>query len=195
MRGRRDTDGEENPANYAERLLPHGHEVWWYRQGVYIFTAIAAVVIWFVMIGPKEVTPKTEMVDPAIEALSHGVNSKQDLASLSKALHYAVNPPDLRQLGGKLSRASTAEFGGEKCAVFQYQYGKSVLLLYALKTPPELFKKMKQAVVAKSTFFISSGGPASVVAWNHRDHLTYALAANATEKDLLILAAKVAKAF
>jgi len=89
----------------------------------------------------------------------------------------------------------SAEFGGQKCAVFQYQYGKSVLLLYALKKPPELFKKMKRLVISPTTFFVSSGGPASVVAWNHRDSLTYALAANATEKDLIVLAVKVAKAF
>ena len=189
------SDQDEQARAFAERLQPQRHEVWWYRQGAYIATAIVAAGVWYVLIGPKEFSPKTEMVDRAIDTLSTGVPSVQDPAAISNTLKFKVKPPDLRQLGGKLTRASTTPFGGEQTAVFQYQYGKSVFLLYVLNKPSVLFKDMKKVQDGKTLFYCSSGGPASVVAWKDRRSGYFALAAKATEKDLVTLASKIVKAF
>jgi hypothetical protein len=176
-------------------MRPQSGEVWWYRQGAYIATAIVAAGIWFVMIGPKEFTPKSTMVDPAIDTLNTGVPNFQDAGQLSKKLKFRVRPPDLRQLGCKVTRSSIAEFGGQPSAVFQYQYGKSVVLMYSFNNPSVLFKEMKQVHQARSLFYCSSSGPATVVAWKDRRSGYFAIAAKATEKDLVVLAGKIVEAF
>jgi hypothetical protein len=186
---------EEHPAIIAKQLEPKRGEVWWYRQGAYLATAIVAVAIWFVMIGPKERSPKADMVEPATDVLTTGVKKPEDSSALSKELHFKVLPPDLKQLGGKLNRVSKAEFGGQQAAVFDYQYGKSEFLLYRFIEPSNEFKDMKKVHAAKNLFYISSSGPTTVVAWKDRRSGYYALAAKATEKDLITLAGKMVWAF
>ena len=186
---------DDEPALIAEQHAPQKGEVWWYRQGAYLATGIVAIALWFTMIGPKEFSPKTEMIEPATDALSTGVPTVQDLGSISKSLKFSVKPPDLRQLGGKLVRAGTTSFGGQKTAIFQYQYGRSEFLLYVFEKPSKLFKDMKKVQSEKNLFYVSSGGAVSVVAWKDRRVGYYSLAAKATEKDLVTLAAKVAFAF
>jgi hypothetical protein len=195
MRRTKKTGVDDEPALIAQQHEPQRGEVWWYRQGAFITTGIVAVALWFTLIGPKEFSPKTEMVDPAADALNTGVPSVQDLGSISKTLQFTVKPPDLRQLGGKLTRAGTTSFGGQKSAVFQYQYGKSEFLLYVFDKPSKLFKDMKKTQAGKNLFYVSSGGAVSVVAWKDRRFGYYSLAAKATEKDLVNLAAKVVAAF
>lgn len=195
MRRTKGSEISDEPAIIAQQHEPQRGEVWWYRQGAYITTAVVAFVLWFTLIGPKEFSPKTEMVDPAADALNTGVPSVQDLGSISKTMGFFVKPPDLRQVGGKLTRAGTTSFGGQKAAVFQYQYGKSEFLLYVFAKPSKLFKDMKKAQVGKNLFYVSSGGAVSVVAWKDRRFGYYSLAAKATEKDLVTLATKVVVAF
>ena len=186
---------EDHAIVYASHLAPKEHEVWWYRQGVYVATAIAAVVIWFVMIGPKVATAKTEMIDPATETLSTGLKRTADLTTLSKELKYRVIAPDLRQLGAKLTRIGKDQFAGQPAAVLQYQYGKSVLLLYRFNRASKQFRDMKQVRAGKSLFYLSSGGAVSVISWKDRRAGYYALAAKATEKDLVALAGKMVLVF
>ncbi len=194
MRGGQEFNEDDQREVLARHLEPKLHEVWWYKQGAYVTTAIVAVVLWFLVIGPKIATPKTDMVDPATTALAQGLKPK-DPKSLSNELHIKVAPPDLRQLGGKLTRIGTDEFGGQQAAVYQYQYGKSVLLLYYFREASKQFKEMKEVRTAKTLFFVSSGGAVSVIAWQDRRSGFYALAAKATEKDLVTLAGKMVAAF
>lgn len=186
---------DDHPTSYARHLEPKGHEVWWYKQGVYMATGLMAVVLWFTMIGPKISTPKTEMIDPATDVLTAGLSHPADVATVSKDLKFKVTPPDLKQLGAKLTKVGKSEFGGQEAAVLQYQYGKSVLLLYSFNQESKLFKEMKQVHAGKNLFYLSSGGAVSVISWKDRRSGYYALAAKATEKDLVNLAGKMVTAF
>jgi len=186
---------DDHPGAFAKDLELKRHEVWWYRQGAYVATAIVAATVWFIMIGPKEVTPKTEMIEPATSTLTAGLNQTKDVASVSKDLQFSIVAPDLKQLGGKLTKVGKSEFGGQQAAVLQYQYGKSVFLLYRFLQPSKQFNQMKQVQAGKNLFYVSSAGAVSVIAWKDRKSGYYALASKATEKDLLALAGKMVKAF
>ena len=183
----------DDPKVVVQRLEIKRHEVWWYKQGAFITTGIVAAAIWFVMIGPKEISPKTEMIEPATNVLSTGVKPAKDLNTVSKDLNFKVVPPDLKQLGGKLIQVGKSEFGGKPAATMQYQYGKSVLILYRFIEPIKLLDEMKQVHAGPNLFYLSSGGAVSVIAWKDHHSGYYALAAKATEKDLLSLAGKVVR--
>jgi hypothetical protein len=168
-------------------------ELLWHRIGPLIVSVIIMALVWIFLVGRKEVSPTTEMVWPATAVLDKGIHHNLDLTTLSKDLHFSVVAPDLRQLGLKLAKSSTASFGGVTAAVMQCQYGKSVVLLYRFRQPSKLFKDMKQFRGKNSIFYYTSSDAVAVVAW--RDHVFgyYGLAAKATEKDLLTLADKIVK--
>ncbi len=185
---------DENQGSLVEGLTPEPAEVWWYRRGAYLVTAILILLLWFIVIGPRKSTPMTDIVDPVTRTLESGVKEPKDLKAVSKELGFPVVAPDLRQLGGKLIRAGTGEFGGEPSAVMQYQYGRSVFLLYRFQQRAGQIEEMRMHRIGKDPFYVASGGAVSVVAWKDRRTGYYAVAAKATEKDLLGLAIKMFKA-
>lgn len=195
MTGSRRKSIEAEPTAVAQQLEPKRHEVWWYRQGAYIGAGLMAAAVWFIAIGPKIATPKTEMVDPAATILETGIKQAADQNAISKELGLKVAPPDLRQLGGKLTKVGKAEFGGAQAAVMQYQYGKSVFLLYYFAQPSKQYKDMSLVHAGKNQFYLSSAGAVSVISWKDRRSGYYALVAKATEKDLVALAGKMVASF
>jgi hypothetical protein len=70
-----------------------------------------------------------------------------------------------------------------------------VLLLYKFDQASDQFKEMKQVHAGKNLFYLSSAGAVSVISWKDRRSGYYALAAKATEKDLVGLATKMVAAF
>ena len=163
----------------------------WFRLGSLFFSLLIMGLVLLLMVGRKEFSPTTEMVWPATAVLDKGIHNNKDLKTLSNEIKFPVVWPDLRQLGVKLSRSSTASLGGEKAVVMECSYGKSVLLLYRFAKPSKLFPDMKKSKGKTSSFFYTSDQAVSVVAWQDPKFGYYAIAAKATEKDLLGLADKM----
>lgn len=189
----RDLELEDDGLQKAvlQEIQPARHEIWFYKWGALILTLIAASVIWVKMIGAKQFTPRSDMVLPATAVLETGIKHNVPVKELAHEMQFQVKAPDLRQLGGKLTKSSSADFGGEKAIVMHYQYGKSDFLLYRFQQPSKLFDTMKKAIIKGHVFFFDSGGAVTVVAWKDKKVGYYALAAKATEKDLLALADKM----
>lgn len=163
----------------------------WIRMGALVFSILVLALVWVFMIGPKEFSPSSEMVVPATAILDKGILNSKDLKTVSQDLKFPIRAPDLRQLGGKLTTSSVTSFGGVKAAVMQFQYGKSVFLVYRFQHPSKLVKDMRKFRGKSTTYCVASGGAVSVVVWPDSASGFYALAAKATERDLLNLAEKM----
>ena len=163
----------------------------WFRIGSAALSAVLLGGVMILTVGRKEYSPRTEMVDPAMTFLDKGVHETKDLKTISTELKSPVAIPDLRQLGLKLSRMTSTEFGGVHAALMECSYGKSVVLIYRFLKPSGLMPQMKVSKGKTSTFYYDSDQSVSVVAWKDKKLGFYAIAANSTEKDLLGLADKI----
>lgn len=163
-----------------------------YRLTVLLVTAIFSVIVWCFLIVRKEQTPYTMMVEPATETLETGITASKDLSVVSKELAFKVDALDLKRWGGDLTAIGRSEFGGQHAAVMQYQYGDSIILVYTFPHVTSLFGDMKRVDSTGQPFYVTSGGAVSIAAWKDKECGYRALAAKATEKDILALAENVA---
>ena len=163
----------------------------WLRIGATLMTSVIALVVWFAVILRTEQTPYTLMVKPAAETLESGVSSSKDLTTISNELSFQVDALDLKRIGGDLTAVGKSEFGGQHAAVMQYQYGDSIILVYTFGHKTKVFQDMTQLDVPDNHFYLTSGGAVSVVAWKDKESGYRAIAAKATEKDILALAENV----
>ena len=189
--GLRKDDKDDNGLPHViveQHQVQHRH-IWWAHKGAWLLGILVMAIVWYVMILPNEVTPKTQMVDPATEVLDGGISNPQNLKALSRQLKMPIKSPDLRQIGGKLVKSSAAVFGGVQAAVMQFQYGKSVFLLYRFQEPSKLLKDMRRFEDKGNLYYYASGGSVAVVVWKDKQIGFNALAAKSTEADLLALVA------
>ncbi len=184
-------DDEAIRREILQANLVDDHAALWMRIGAFVFSLVLMGLLWIFMVGRKEASPKTEMVWPATAVLEKGIRNNRDLKSLAKDLNIPLTVPDLRQVGGKLVKSSSATLGGVKAIVMQFQFGRSQFLLYRLDHASTFFKDMRQSKGKNCGFYVTSSGSVSVVAWQDKHRRFYALAAKATEADILSLADKV----
>ena len=165
--------------------------VFMFRVGTATLSAILLAAMMILTVGRREYSPRTEMVLPATTFLDKGVHELKDLKTISTELKTPVLVPDLRQLGIKLSRMTSTDFGGVHAALMECSYGKSVVLIYRFVNPSGLMPQMKMSKGKTNTFYYDSDQSVSVVAWKDKKLGFYAIAAKSTEKDLLGLADKI----
>ena len=65
------------------------------------------------------------------------------------------------------------------------------MLFYSFNDQPSLLKDMKEEDPGETPMYLASSGPVSVVAWHDRSAVYHAIAAQASEQDILSLAHQV----
>jgi hypothetical protein len=183
-------DLEAQFSSVDDQVQPGRGTRWWFGVGLKILAFLICVAIWFGIVVPDRKSVDNMIIRPASETLQRGVEPK-DIHVVSSNVGFNFSVPNLSSMGAEALAIGQASFCGQMCAVVQFQYGQSKVLFYSFNDQPSMLKEMKEEDPGETPMYLASSGPVAVVAWHDRSAVYHAIAAQATEQDILSLAHQV----
>ena len=181
---------ESQFSSVDDQVQPGRNLQWWCGTGLKVLAILICAVIWFAIVVPDRKSVDNMIIRPASETLLQGVEPK-DIHLVSSNIGFDFAVPNLSPMGAEALAIGQASFCGQPCAVVQFQYGQSKVLFYSFNDQPSLLKDMKEEDPGETPMYLASSGPVSVVAWHDRSAVYHAIAAQASEQDILSLAHQV----